>query len=97
MALLLLPFGWPLLEGTGDFGAALTAADFDGDGIVDLAVGAPSEAEVHVFLGDGDGVAATASATFSGAAGSEHGAALAAADLDGDGLAELIVGAPGAG
>jgi len=90
-------------------GAAMAAADFDGDGYDDLAVGSPGEAPVSdpttgavmLYKGTEGGLVAWkllrerdfASATI--AAGDRFGAALAAGDFDGDGDAELMVGAPG--
>jgi len=89
------------------YGASTVAADFDGDGYVDLAVGAPGAANgssphsglVYVYKGthmglvpwrvlDGNSLAPRAD-------GDQFGSSLAAADLDGDGKAELFVGAPG--
>jgi hypothetical protein len=39
----------------GRFPSAMACADFNGDGLVDLAVGAPDSGEVDVFLNMGDG------------------------------------------
>ncbi len=78
-------------------------ADFNGDGVDDLAVGAPTAGDlrgrVSIFLGVPDGFATTAPTrpnwTAPGAnAGERYGEALAAADFDGDGRSELAVGAP---
>lgn len=85
----------------GEFGSALAPlGDTDADGVPDLLVGAPAEA---VAAGAGGGAAfVTSGATgqnlfkFAGAtAGARLGAAAAAADLDGDGRPELLLGAPG--
>ncbi len=81
------------------FGGALTSADdVNGDGVDDIAVGAPeqnSQGRVFVFSGaDGASLGALDSPTpqFGGA----FGEALALmGDVNGDGLADLAVGAPG--
>ena len=93
---------------SGDFGAALTAGDFDDNGYDDLAVGAPGEAGnagmVHVYYG-------TWLALQAGTSSGDHfdqgdiqagtpeawdgfGVALAAGDMDEDGRDELAVGVP---
>ena len=80
------------------FGAAMAAGDFDGDGYDDLAVGAPGEnlgaGAVFLYKGTEGGLVAWKLLS-PDATAEEFGWALVAADLDGDGLAELAVGAPG--
>jgi hypothetical protein len=102
---------WLLSPGTerGDrFGAAVAVGPFDGVAGDDLAVGAPG-ADVGAATDAGavtviGGVGASPGARFvqgaggvGGAAesGDGFGAALASADLDGDGHADLVAGAPG--
>jgi phosphodiesterase/alkaline phosphatase D-like protein len=89
------------------FGAALAVADFNGDGVADIAVGTPNEAPgsspaggvVFVFRGVRGAVPTGYFLTqVAGGgtteAGDGFGAALAAADTDRDGYAELLAGAP---
>ena len=96
---------------TGDaFGAALAAGDFNGDGFADLAVGVPFEVgvvragAVNVLYGSATGLSGVGSQLWtqnspgvvdSSEAGDRFGHALAAGDFNGDGLAELAIGAPG--
>lgn len=92
------------------FGSALGAGDFDGDGFFDLAIGSPSDAigndaigSVNVLYGGPSGLTAADDQLWHQAingvkgipqAGDELGAALAAADFDGDGRDDLAIGAP---
>lgn len=83
----------------GELGAACALGDLDGDGVAELVVGARGAATVYVFDGPlaagSVGDVADADATLLGAAGSAFGWSLdAPADLDADGLLDLLVGAP---
>lgn len=84
--------------GRSSFGEAVAAGDFDGDGDTDLAVSAPDgdSAEGQVFLFDalppGSLSAADASGILNtGEDARELGVSLAAGDLDGDGIDDLIL------
>ena len=102
------------LPETGDqFGTALAAGDFNGDGFADLAMGAPFEdgagpekvdsGQVIVSYGTAGGLSTVAAPWLSedgiwgsGSEANDHfGSALAAGDFDGDGLDELVIGAAG--
>jgi hypothetical protein len=93
------------LEDGDRLGSAVAKGDFNGDGIFDVAVGAPGETvgtdvaagAVNVLNGSSGGLTGGGSLfTQSNAeAGDEFGAALAAADLDDDGFFDLAVGVPG--
>jgi hypothetical protein len=95
------------VESGDDFGAALAAGDFNGDGFVDLAAGAPSESVgsaggaggVSVLPGSAGGLTATAGRLFTQVGGTAErfdlfGFALAAGDFNHDGRADLAAAAP---
>ena len=103
-----------LIDGAAEpldhFGKALAAGDFDGDGLVDLAVSTPDEevgdAEgaglIHILFGGITSITSSGSQMITeddigGTAKlNEHfGAALASGDFNRDGYDDLAVGAPG--
>lgn len=96
-------------EDSDQFGSDLVAADFDGDGVDDLAIGVsgeslgpiPNAGLVHVLHGSqGDGLTTEARQiwlqTIDGSDSQDRfGAALAAGMLNAGSAADLIIGAPG--
>ncbi|XP_025903152.1 integrin alpha-7 [Nothoprocta perdicaria] len=88
---------------TSAFGYALAVLDLNGDGWMDLAVGAPHFFERHeeiggaayIYINPGGRWAAATPLRLNGTYGSMFGIALSAAgDLDQDGFSDLAVGAP---
>jgi hypothetical protein len=74
-------------------------SDFNGDGYADVAVGAPfygatDSGQAYVYYGGSSGPDTTADFTITGVSGSRLGTAVALGDVNGDGYADLVVGAP---
>ena len=90
---------------TGDethFGGAFAGGDLDGDGDTDLVIGAQSdEGAVHVYENSGSGWSGnqdgddTTASLYGEDANDNLGTSLAIGDADGDGLPDIVVGAPG--
>jgi len=93
----------------GRFGSAVATGDFDGDGVDDLAVGAPAagdeasttRGEVSIYFGGSAGsrtMSAGPEVVLTGAVpGARLGTSMLAADINGDAVAELLLSAPGGG
>ena len=84
-------------DGSGFGGRMVAMGDLDGDGLADLAVGVPSADDVQIFmdlLGEQD--SESAAVLYEGARpGNQTGTSLAlAGDTNGDGYADLVIGAP---
>jgi len=85
-----------------DFGwSVASVGDVNGDGYADVMIGAPSygssRGRVYLYYGSATGLTTTAGVTLTGAtAGDQLGRSIAfAGDVNGDGYADVIVGAPG--
>ena len=83
--------------------ATMVTADFDGDGIDDVALGVPESdlnrpqgGAVFIFKGTNDGLPSEPTWTIPGQSDTaQFGSVMAAGDLDGDGKADLAISAPG--
>jgi len=71
------------------------AGDVNGDGYADIAFGVPGAGRIVVFHGGASGPPATPNFTGQGIVSHQHGRAVSTAgDVNGDGFADVIVGAP---
>jgi hypothetical protein len=83
--------------GATDFGVSVGAGDTNGDGYPDLAVGSTEAAsgagKVYVFEGQNGGLSSSYATITGTIGGGALGAAIAVADVNGDGYADVVIGA----
>ncbi len=89
------------LNTSEEFGKYIAMGDLNGDGYGDIIIGAPafstSTGNVYIFHGSANGAATTPTRVIAGEATSSFfGSAITAADINGGGSDELVVGAFGA-
>ena len=83
-------------DGTGDFGAP-GAGGFANDRLSDLLVGVNAGQNAYLYFGRTGGYPTTPDVTFTGPANKRFGQGITAAgDIDGDGLTDIAISAPGA-
>lgn len=81
----------------GAFGGAIAAAgDINADGFGDIVVAAPGSGHVYLYYGSSTGISPSAGMALpvpTGLSAGAFGSAIAAADIDGNGASDLVIGA----
>lgn len=84
-------FGSGLVFATGNADTGIATADFNGDGILDLAIGSCASQAVFIHTGNGNGTFTETNEIFVGGCSGNSDMSVTAADLNGDGHADLVV------
>jgi MYXO-CTERM domain-containing protein len=81
----------------GYFGGSVAGAgDTNGDGYDDIVVGSTgTSGAFNVYRGSRTGITTTSVFSFGGSYGDQLGNSVASGDFDGDGLSDVVIGAPG--
>lgn len=85
---------WSGDASSDNFGASLATGDVDGDGFVDVAVGAPGADLAYLIPGPATPPDRSDALVFTGDAGSGLGASVAVGDLNGDAFDDVALSAP---
>lgn len=81
--------------GEASFGKLLRQGDFDGNGVLDLVIGAPAENAVYVFLDWSVATPSTGTLIAAPSGATSFGTAIVVGDFGGDGRDDLVISDPG--
>ncbi len=76
-----------------EFGRSMDKGDFNGDGHMDVVVGAPGSDKAYVLFGSDTGLEKSPSWSYSGDADTAFGTSVSSADVNNDGFDDVLVGA----